>query len=925
MIFSPLVLALLPLAGAKVHKLKLNKLPSVVPNPQLETAYLAEKYGAQLQTPILGAGGAGRHLQFDQNGEQIYWTQEEIQGGHNVPLNNFLNAQYYAEIELGNPAQSFKVILDTGSSNLWVPSAKCTSIACFLHAKYDSSSSSTHKANGTQFSIKYGSGSMEGFVSNDVLRIGDLSIPNQDFAEAVKEPGLAFAFGKFDGIMGLGFDTISVNHIVPPFYRMVDDGLLDEPVFSFRIGSSEEDGGQAVFGGIDHNSYSGEINYVPVRRRAYWEVELEKVTFGNDELELENTGAAIDTGTSLIAVPTDVAEMLNTQIGAKKSWSGQYQVDCAKVPSLPILTFYFGGKPYPLKGTDYILQVSSTCISAFTGMDINLPWGSLWIIGDVFLRRYFTVYDLGRNAVGRYNLAHALHQSLDRVNVLGDEDGHTGCVNALSWAQGGQLLLSAGDDLTIRLWRMDQYEATQEYPFVCRAVIQTGHRANIFNVAQLPYSTNIASVSGDREVRIVNAETFSSASALEASCGIHSNTARVLQCHRGRVKRLVTEDNPDIFLTVAEDGTVRQHDLRTYHTCREDSCPPPLVKLSHELSTISSSPLTPYQLVVAGESPYGYLYDRRHVGRRFTEEWGAIPRAGEDITTCVRRFGRPVNFSNQRPRIRDHITGARVSLRNGHEVLLTYSSDAVYLYSTYDEPGSNDVVFPSSSPILTPNAKRRQADEGGATESGDADPVNMCGNGATVTEELEDEGDDVEEGDDDDDDDDDGDGDDDELEASIIIDDLPVTASNFLSDVPVVLPRMRYAGARNVATIKDVNFLGSNDELVTSGSDDGNFFIWKKDSGKLHGIYEGDGNVVNVIEGHPYLPLIAVSGIDTTVKLFAPARGSSIYSRIHNANRIIDRNARRSRPRRIGFAALLAEALSSEGASLNSLPGCTNQ
>jgi saccharopepsin len=86
-------------------------------------------------------------------------------------------------------------------------------------------------------------------------------------------------------------------------------------------------------------------------------------------------------GTSLIALPTDIAEMLNTQIGAKKSWNGQYQVDCAKVPDLPELSFYFAGVAYPLKGSDYVLEVQGTCISAFTGMDINLPGGSLWIIG----------------------------------------------------------------------------------------------------------------------------------------------------------------------------------------------------------------------------------------------------------------------------------------------------------------------------------------------------------------------------------------------------------------------------------------------------------------------------------------------------------------------------------------------------------------
>jgi saccharopepsin len=399
---APLLVLPFVVAGG-IHKLKLQKIPPAISDPSLETAYLAEKYGAGgAQVPIMGTGGAGRRFARPgmKNGEDLFWTQEEIQGQHGVPLSNFMNAQYFTEISIGSPPQTFKVILDTGSSNLWVPSKQCTSIACFLHTKYDSDASNTFKENGSTFSIQYGSGSMEGFVSNDQLAIGDLSIKKQDFAEAVKEPGLAFAFGKFDGILGLAYDTISVNHITPPFYSMINEGLLESPVFSFRLGSSEEDGGEAVFGGIDEAAYKGKIHYVPVRRKAYWEVELEKLSFGDDEVEFENTGAAIDTGTSLIVLPTDMAEMLNTQIGATKSWNGQYQVDCAKVPSLPELTFYFGGRPYPLRGSDYVLNVQGTCISAFTGMDLNLPGGSLWIIGDAFLRRYYTVYDLGRDAVG---------------------------------------------------------------------------------------------------------------------------------------------------------------------------------------------------------------------------------------------------------------------------------------------------------------------------------------------------------------------------------------------------------------------------------------------------------------------------------------------------------------------------------------------
>lgn len=139
----------------------------------------------------------------------MYVTDESLQGaaGSNEGTRrltpslpsptDYVNAQYFAEITLGTPPQSFAVILDTGSSNLWVPSTRCSSIACYLHKKYDATASSTYVANGTEFKIQYGSGSLEGVISNEVLNIGDLEIKGQDFAESTVEPGLAFAFGKF--------------------------------------------------------------------------------------------------------------------------------------------------------------------------------------------------------------------------------------------------------------------------------------------------------------------------------------------------------------------------------------------------------------------------------------------------------------------------------------------------------------------------------------------------------------------------------------------------------------------------------------------------------------------------------------------------------------------------------------------------------
>ena len=291
------------------------------------------------------------------------------------------------------------MILDTGSSNLWVPSVDCGSIACYLHSKYDSSSSSTFKKNGTSFEIRYGSGSLSGYVSQDTMTIGDITIKGQDFAEATSEPGLAFAFGRFDGILGLGYDTISVNRIVPPFYKMLEQKLIDAPVFAFYLGDAEGES-EVVFGGVDHDRYKGKITPIPLRRKAYWEVDFDAISYGDETADLENTGVILDTGTSLIALPSQLAEMLNAQIGAKKNYAGQYAIECEKRDSLKDVSFKLAGHDFTLSPYDYILEVSGSCISTFMGMDFPEPVGPLAILGDAFLRRYYSIYDAGANTVG---------------------------------------------------------------------------------------------------------------------------------------------------------------------------------------------------------------------------------------------------------------------------------------------------------------------------------------------------------------------------------------------------------------------------------------------------------------------------------------------------------------------------------------------
>lgn len=195
-----------------------------------------------------------------------------------------------------------------------MPSLKCKALDCKLHRQYDSSSSSSYRENGSRFEINYGSrgDGASGYISQDTVSIGGLSVNSQDFAEATDVNGEQFVYGKRDGVFGLSFQEHAVNLVVPPFYNMINQGLLSEPVFAFYFGNASREGDEAemTLGGTNSDHYSGDLVELPLRRNVTWETVFDSITFGDWTAELNCTGASIDTGASMIVLPSPLADLM---------------------------------------------------------------------------------------------------------------------------------------------------------------------------------------------------------------------------------------------------------------------------------------------------------------------------------------------------------------------------------------------------------------------------------------------------------------------------------------------------------------------------------------------------------------------------------------------------------------------------------------
>ncbi|GAA6218763.1 cathepsin E-like [Lates japonicus] len=329
-------------------------------------------------------------------------------GRSSEKIYNFMDAQYYGEISLGTPGQNFSVIFDTGSADLWVPSSYCVSEACALHRRFRAFESTSFHHDGRMFGIHYGSGHLLGVIARDTLKVGDLTVLNQEFGESVYEPGATFVMAKFDGVLGMGYPSLAEILGNPVFDNMVAQKTVGEPVFSFYLSrrtSNNSPEGELLLGGTDETLYSEPITWLPVTAKGYWQIKMDSVAVqGMSSFCPRGCPVIVDTGTSLIAGPTNDILNLQQLIGATPTNIGEFLIDCVRLSSLPHVTFVLGGKEFTLTAEHYVrkemLGNRELCFSGFQAVDIISPEGPLWILGDVFLTEYYSIFDRGQNRVG---------------------------------------------------------------------------------------------------------------------------------------------------------------------------------------------------------------------------------------------------------------------------------------------------------------------------------------------------------------------------------------------------------------------------------------------------------------------------------------------------------------------------------------------
>jgi len=324
---------------------------------------------------------------------------------------------YWGSMSVGTPAQEFTVIFDTGSGNLIIPSATCNDAGCSPHHKYDNKKSSSsvmveNEKNEGSSEITFGTGEISGDFFKDKLCIGESLCIDANFIAANRESTSPFQEIPFDGIMGMGFKDLSMGEGFNIVDDLVKSGNMGGGQFSFYL----TDGGESevTFGGYKQEYMASDIVWAPVKVESWWQVGMDDIHFNNKPQNLCGDGCevAVDTGTSMLAGPSDLVDKLSNMINVKS--------DCSNYDELPKLGFQLGDKVLNLRPDDYVDKSASSCDFSLMALDVPPPKGPVFIMGDPFLRRFVTIFDRQQSRVGFAVAKHGSESNMVAEGLITD-------------------------------------------------------------------------------------------------------------------------------------------------------------------------------------------------------------------------------------------------------------------------------------------------------------------------------------------------------------------------------------------------------------------------------------------------------------------------------------------------------------------------
>ncbi|KAM5538930.1 hypothetical protein V8D89_007425 [Ganoderma adspersum] len=313
-----------------------------------------------------------------------------------MPLTDYISGAmdvlYYGPLDFGSPPQSLTVDIDTGSADLWMP-VDCQGCA---NDQFSSRHSSTYRGSTTRCAITYGSGKVSGTLATDTVGIGPATVGAQTFC-AVRKESSDLNDEPNSGLLGMAFGSIAESGRPTFFENLLAQKQLAQSIFSVHLTRTRETGSQVCFGCYDATKAVGPVRWNPVISRTYWSIALDGLSVNNTQSVSANLTAAIDTGTTLIYLPFDVADdfyaLIPGSASAMQYGAGFYTVPCDTTMRVALIlrgeTFAIHPGDFNLGRTD---ADSNDCVGGILALGHGFP-PNLAIIGDEFLKSWYSIFD----------------------------------------------------------------------------------------------------------------------------------------------------------------------------------------------------------------------------------------------------------------------------------------------------------------------------------------------------------------------------------------------------------------------------------------------------------------------------------------------------------------------------------------------------